>query len=122
MNRYIDRKNVLRTRASLHNSEYKQKSENILPILFFASQYFTKVSTEVAFNSLHAGYFFMLSLSSADLFSKLTLFSSKYSSRNTIRVPNGFDPYQDRLSVGPDLGPNCIQKLSAGDKGMYQRK
>ena len=24
-----------------------------------------------------------------------------------------FDPDQDQYSVGPDLGPNCLQKLSA---------
>ena len=47
-------------------------------------------------------------------FSKLTF--SKNSFRNTIRVANGLDPDQDRQSVGPDLGPNCLQKLSADDK------
>ena len=26
------------------------------------------------------------------------------------------DPYQDRRSVGPDLGPNCLQMLSADKK------
>ena len=26
------------------------------------------------------------------------------------------DPDQDRHSVGPDLGPNCLQMLSADDK------
>ena len=31
----------------------------------------------------------------------------------TIRVSNGLDPGQDRLNVGPDLGPNCLQRLSA---------
>ena len=25
-------------------------------------------------------------------------------------------PDQDRRSVGPDLGPNCLQRLSAGEK------
>ena len=28
-------------------------------------------------------------------------------------MPNGLDTYQDRRSVGPDLGPNCLQKLTA---------
>ena len=36
--------------------------------------------------------------------------------RNTIRVSNCLDLDQDRHSVGPDLGPNCLQKLSADDK------
>ena len=49
-------------------------------------------------------------LSSADFFSKLTF--SKNSFRNTIRVSNGFDPDH---SVGPDLGPNSLQRLSADD-------
>ena len=40
----------------------------------------------------------------------------KISFRNTIRVSNGLDPDQDRRSVGPDLGPNCLQNLSADDK------
>ena len=31
---------------------------------------------------------------------------------NTIRVANGFDAEQDRRSVGPDLVPNCLQRLS----------
>ena len=31
-------------------------------------------------------------------------------------MPNNLDPDQDRRSVGPDLGPNCLHKLSADDK------
>ena len=34
---------------------------------------------------------------------------------NTIRVSNSLDPDQVRLYVGPDLGPNCLQSLSADD-------
>ena len=45
------------------------------------------------------------------LFSKQT-FSNNYF-RNNIRVSNGLDPHQDRHSVGPDLGLNCLQRLSA---------
>ena len=26
------------------------------------------------------------------------------------------DPDQDQHFVGPDLGPNCLQRLTAGDK------
>ena len=36
---------------------------------------------------------------------------SKKSFRNTIRVSNSLDPDQDRLNVGPGLGPNCLQRL-----------
>ena len=48
------------------------------------------------------------------IFSKLTI--SKHSFRNTIRVSNSSDQDQDRHSVGPDLGPNCLQRYSADDK------
>ena len=51
-------------------------------------------------------------LSSADFFLISTL--SKNSFRNTIRVSNNLDLDQARQNVGPDLGPNCLQRLSAG--------
>ena len=34
----------------------------------------------------------------------------------TRSVSNGLDPDQDQYAVGPDLGPNCLQRLSADDK------
>ena len=37
---------------------------------------------------------------------------SKISFRNTIRVSTGLDP---KCRAGSDLGPNCLQKLSADD-------
>ena len=46
-------------------------------------------------------------------FSKST-FSKNYF-RNTVRMSNSLDPDQARHFVGPDLGPNCLQKLSADD-------
>ena len=42
------------------------------------------------------------------------LFFSKNSFRNTIRVSNGLDSEQDR-HVGPNLSPNCLQRISAED-------
>ena len=48
----------------------------------------------------------MLMLLSADFFSKISF-------RNTIRVSNGLDPDQDQHNVGPDLGPNRLQRLPA---------
>ena len=56
-------------------------------------------------------------LSSADFFSKSTF--SKNSIRNNIRMSNGLDPDQDRHSDGPDLGSNCLQRLSADDKSCH---
>ena len=35
--------------------------------------------------------------------------------RNTIKVSNSMDPDQARRFVGPDLGPNCLQRLSVDD-------
>ena len=49
-----------------------------------------------------------MDLLSSVVFSKLT--SQKNSFWITIRESKGFDPDQDRCSVGPDLGPNCLQK------------
>ena len=67
------------------------------------------------------GKFSCFFLSSADFFlSKLTF--SKISFREAIRVSNGLDPDQDRHSVGPDLDPNCLQRLSAVDKSPVAGK
>ena len=53
------------------------------------------------------------------LFCRLLIFFkvnfSKNSFRNTIRVSDSLDLDQARHFVGPDLGPNCLQKLSADD-------
>ena len=43
-----------------------------------------------------------------------TIFSKK-SVKTTISVPNSLDLDQHQLSVGPDLDPNCLQRLSADD-------
>ena len=47
-------------------------------------------------------------------FSKSTFWIN--SLRNTIRVLSILDPDQARLFVTPDLGSNCLQKLS--DEGI----
>ena len=36
-----------------------------------------------------------------------------------MRVSNGLDPDQDRRDIGPDLGSNCLRRLSADDKRSY---
>ena len=33
-------------------------------------------------------------------------------------MSNGLDPDQSQLSVGPDLGPSCLQRLSADSKSL----
>ena len=50
-------------------------------------------------------------LLSSDFFLKSSF--SKKSFRNMIRVSNSLDPGQAWHSVRPNLGPNCLQKLSA---------
>ena len=40
----------------------------------------------------------------------------KQSFQNTIRVSSSLDPDHDQHSVCPDLGPNCLHRLSADDK------
>ena len=47
---------------------------------------------------------------------------SKNSFRKTIRVSNSLDPNQDRHSVGPDLGANCLQRLTADEKSSLATK
>ena len=50
------------------------------------------------------------------LFCRLLIFFKinflKNSFRNTIRMSNGLDPDQAGQFVGPDLGPNCLPRLS----------
>ena len=41
---------------------------------------------------------------------------SKKSFRNIMRVSNKLDPDQVHHSVGSDLGPNCLQRLSTDNK------
>ena len=53
-------------------------------------------------------------LPSADFFLSQSTFS-KNSFRNTFSVSNSLEPDQVRHFVVPDLGPNCLQKLSADD-------
>ena len=56
-------------------------------------------------------------LSSADFFFSKSSFSKNYF-KITIRVSNRLGPDQARQNVGPDLGPNCLQRLSAVDKDL----
>ena len=55
-------------------------------------------------------------LLSSDLFSLKLMFSKRFSG-NTKGVHQTFmDPVQDQFSVGPDLGLNCLQVISADIK------
>ena len=57
---------------------------------------------------------FEVFLSSADFFPNNDQLL-KFSFRNTTRVSNSLDPDQARPFVGPDLDPNCLQRLSVDD-------
>ena len=62
----------------------------------------------------------MLFLSSAD-YSKLTF--SKKSFRNTVsECQTVLNPDQDRLNVGPYLGPSCLKRLSTDNKIAASKK
>ena len=54
---------------------------------------------------LHAAH---ATLSSANFFKKIL--------SGTLSVLNSLDSDQDRHSVGPDLGPNCLPRLSEEGK------
>ena len=65
------------------------------------------------------GNYFMLLLALTFLFK--IYFFQKHSFRNIITLSNSFDPDQDRQLDGPDLGPNCLQRLSTDDKSRHQQ-
>ena len=57
--------------------------------------------------------------------SSAAFFSSKYlllynSFKNNKRMSNSVDPAQARQNVGPELGPNCLQRFSADSAGRQQ--
>ena len=55
----------------------------------------------------------------ADFFSKLPFFKKI---RNTIRESNSLDPDQAGHFGWPDLGPNCLQRLSADHISRHRVK
>ena len=63
----------------------------------------------------------MLLLSSADFLKKKkkNLFQNILSDHHqSVKL---FHPNQDQHSVGPDFGPNCLQRLSADDRSPLAR-
>ena len=42
--------------------------------------------------------------------------------RKSIRVSNDLDADQDQCYVSPDLGSNCLKRLSVNDKSPLARK
>ena len=64
----------------------------------------------VVTNSLHAGYFYHAFVVVCWLFSKKKISNNSF--RTTIRVSKSLEPDQGQHFVGPDLGPNCLQRLT----------
>ena len=62
-------------------------------------------------NSLKMLKLSILYMQSANFFRQKLNFSIN-SFKNTIKVSNSLDPDQSGHYVGPDLGPNCLQRLS----------
>ena len=61
---------------------------------------------------------FLLSKQFDNIFKKTQIFQGHNQSikRDLIRVLSGLDSDQDQHSIGSDLGPNCLQKLSDNEK------
>ena len=73
------------------------------------------------FCELHCSHVVFAKWKTLHAFYRLLIYFSKSSfskkkGRNTIGVSNSLDPDQARHFVGPDLGPNCLQRFSADDK------
>ena len=62
----------------------------------------------------------MLFLLSADFFFKINFFKKNLSGIPGPSVLNSLIPDEAKSFVGPDLGPNCLQRLSA-DNTSRQR-
>ena len=58
----------------------------------------------------------------ADFLSKLTFPKNSFRTTIRLKVSNSLNPDQDRNFVGPDLNPNCLQRLSADDKSQLARR
>ena len=68
-----------------------------------------------------SGYPLTLSMLSNYAFVVICLTFLKYSFRNTIRVSKCLDPDKDGRSVGLDLDPNGLQRLSTDNKSWRQQ-
>ena len=96
--------------------DFTENSENFEVPIFanlcsvYSIQYIAVLLPDYSYrvNTLHAGSFFCL-------FIKMNFFKT-FKFRNTTRVSNDLEPDMDLGSVSPDQEPNCLQRLSAGNK------
>ena len=66
-------------------------------------------------NSLPLSGSFCILFCRLPTFFKINFFEKLF--HNTIRVSNSLDTDQARQYVEPDLGPNCLERLSVDDSG-----
>ena len=85
--------------------------------MFFYSKYPYEISGLVDLNLCMLGNFSCFYCRLRTFF-KIHFFKKKIQFRNSIRVSNCLDPDQQGHS-GPDLGPNCLQRLSANDNSHH---
>ena len=82
-------------------SHFKEHSQILLMFQLFEKSTFCPLRNFACF------------LSSANFFSKSTFSKNSFSLRTTIIMSNSLDPDQARHFFRADLGPNCLQRLSA---------
>ena len=89
--------------------------KTLLYFLFFPRRYHSSVFGSVTeINIINICLLGNFSCFCCRLLTFFKMIFSKTSFKNTtIKVSNGLGPDQDRHSVGPDLGPNCLPWLSA---------
>ena len=92
---------------------YSKEYLNICSRRLKQTTFRTNQFVRMGVNSLHARLFIIFLYSS-----QMTVFSKLKNKRKkgAILVPNNLDPDQTRPTVGPDMGPNCLQMLSAHAK------
>ena len=105
--------------SQLQNTEFRINPENFHQGVWWESQpevlifsTLPALSRATTLNALPPGKFCMLFCRRL-IFFKINFLKNSF--RNTIRVSNSLDPDQAQHFVGPDLGQNCLQKLSADD-------
>ena len=74
---------------------------------WFKNYTFVKKCILISFSIFKYCFFYSFTLNYCAIFNSLDA---------TIKVSNSLDPDQAQHHVGPDVGPNCLQRLSTDDK------
>ena len=102
--------NLVRFEISCELSDVKP----LFPEHEYVTKFFSCCAVLIAVLTLCLLGNFACFLFSAELFQKNISVIPEY-----IRVSNSLDPDQDRHVVGPDLGPNCLQRLHYGSSRRH---